>query len=181
MASMASIASIAVGVGVVGALAITSVGCRSVSRFSTKSDHYEGDIAKGSFVRTGLAGDVRMCVLLDADHLQDAPGNLTTSDGRFRGTALRPIPQIWHDPLSTLSFGEARVQNLVYVATPLATTTSPDTQDVMVVMSLMDEGGIEVRLVRGAPQADAGVTMPAQAAPTFGVFTLARREGACSF
>lgn len=158
-----------------------TLGCRSVSRFSTKGDHYEGDIVKGSFARSGLADDVRMCVTLDAEHLQDAPGNLTTSDGRFRRTTLRPIPQIWHDPLSTLSFGEARVQNLVYVASPVATTTSPDTQDVMVVLSLMSEGGIELRLLRGAPQADAGVPVPAQAPPMFGVFTLDRREGACSF
>jgi hypothetical protein len=158
-----------------------TMGCRSVSRFSTKSDHYEGDVAKGSFVRSGLGEAVRMCVLLDAEHLQDAPGHLTTSDGRFRATTLRPIPQIWHDPLSTLSFGEARVQNLVYVASPIATPAAPDTQDVMVVLSLMDEGGIEVRLVRGAPQADAGVPMPAQAPPMFGIFTLDRREGACSF
>jgi hypothetical protein len=160
----------------------TVAGCRDVSRFSSRGDHYEGDVVKGSFVRAGVAEDVRMCVTLDAEHLQDAPGTLTTSDGRFRATPLRPIPQIWHDPLSTMSFGEGRRQNLVYVATPLA--SSGDAQDAMVFLSLMDEGGIEVRLLRGAPQADAGApaaTPAAPAAPMFGVFTLERREGACTF
>jgi hypothetical protein len=163
---------------VLGALLTAAVGCKSVARFSsTNGDHYEGDVVKGSFVRAGIEESARMCVVLDANHLQDSPGTVSTSDGRFKNTPLRPIPQIWHDPLSTMSFGDGRVQNLVYVATP--TAPAGDTQDVMVFMSLMDEGGIEVRLVRGAPQVDGGAT--AQAAPVFGVFTLGRRDGACAF
>ena len=161
-------------------LAVTFAGaCRDVSRYSTHGDHYEGEVVKGSFVRSGIAEDTKMCLVLDAEHLQDAPGTLSTSDGRFRATPLRPIPQIWHDPLSTLSFGDGRRQNLVYVVTPLA--DAGDVQDVMVVLSLMTEGGVEIRLVRGAPQADAGVPGPATPPPVFGVFTLDRREGTCSF
>jgi hypothetical protein len=162
------------------ALAIAAAGCRDVSRYSSKGDHYEGEVVKGSFVRAGVAEDAKMCLVLDAEHLQDGPGNLTTSDGRFRATPLRPIPQIWHDPLSTLSFGDGRRQNLVYVATPLPTDAG-DTQDVMVFMSLMTEGGVEIRLVRGAPQADAGTAPPATTPPLFGIFTLDRRGGTCSF
>lgn len=159
---------------------VSSAGCKSVTRFSSKpGDHFEGDVVKGSFVRAGIADNARMCVILDANHLQDQPGTLSTSDGRFKGTPLRPIPQIWHDPLSTLSFGDGRVQNLVYVATPA--TPAGDTQDVMIFMSLMDEGGIEVRVVRGAPQVDGGAPPATEAAPVFGVFTLDRRDGACSF
>ncbi|MDB4943621.1 MAG: hypothetical protein JWP97_3155 [Labilithrix sp.] len=155
--------------------ALLAVGCRDVSRYSSRGDHYEGDVVKGSFVRTGIGEDARMCLSLDADHLQDAPGSITTADGRFRATPLRPIPQIWHDPLSTLSFGEGRRQNLVYAATPDA--DSGDTTDLMVFLSLMSEGGVEVRLVRGAPAPG----VPTGAAPVFGVFTLERRDGACSF
>ncbi len=163
-----------------GALGAFAVGCRDVSRFSSKpGDHYAGEVVRGSFVRAGVADDARMCVTLDAEHLQDAPGTVTTSDGRFRGTPLRPIPQIWHDPLSTLHFGDGRRQNLVYVVTPNA--DGGDVQDIMLFMSLMDEGGLEVRLVRGAPQADAGAVTPAPPPPVFGVFTLERREGACAF
>ncbi len=172
---------------VLALLATGALGCRDVTRFSTHGDHYEGDVVKGSFVRAGIADDARMCVTLDAEHLQDTPGVLSTSDGRFKATPLRPIPQLWHDPLSRLTFGEGRVQNLVYVATPVAPVG--DTQDIMVVMSLMQEGGVEVRLVRGAPAADAGApaappdagAAPAQAPPMFGVFTLDRRVGTCSF
>ena len=166
---------------IASALAFGAVGCRDVARFSSRNDHFEGDIVKGNFVRAGLAEDARMCVLIDTDHLQDTPGTVTTSDGRFRATPLRPIPQIWHDPLSTLAFGEGRVQNLVYVATPIAPAN--ETQDVMLFVSLMSEGGLEVRLVRGAPQSDAGTITPTatQSTPLFGIFTLGRQEGACSF
>lgn len=163
-------------------LAVT-MGCRDVRRYSSYGDHYEGQIVKGSFVRAGVPEDAKMCLVLDAEHLQDGPGTLSTSDGRFHATPLRPIPQIWHDPLSTLSFGDGRRQNLVYVATPLATAspTAGDTQDVMVFLSLMTEGGVEVRLLRGAPQADAGAPGAAAAPPLFGVFPLDRSEGACTF
>jgi hypothetical protein len=170
------------------ALLVSAVGCKSVTRFSSKDgDHYEGDVVKGSFVRAGVADDSKMCLLLDAGHLQDAPGTFSTSDGRFKNALLRPIPQIWHDPLSTMTFGEGRTQNLVYVASPSVTSDaaapapSADLQDVMVFLSLMDDGSLEVRLVRGAPVADSGAPMPAVASPLFGVFTLDRHDGACSF
>jgi len=163
----------------------TSVGCKSTKRFSSKAgDHYEGNVVKGNFVRTGVSEDIKMCAIIDADHFQDTPGFISTSDGRFRQAALRPIPQIWHDPLSTLSFGDGRVQNMVFMATPEpgdAAAAVSDAQDVLVVMSLMEEGGLEVRLVRGAPQSDSGVPVPPQAAPVFGVFTLDRQEGTCTF
>jgi hypothetical protein len=167
-------------------LAVTPaiLGCRDVSRFSSKAgDHFEGDVVKGSFVRAGLGDDAKMCLLLDAGHLQDAPGMFSMSDGRFKDALLRPIPQIWHDPLSTMTFGSGRSQNLVYVASPstLADAAPNETQDVMVFVSLMDEGGLEVRLVRGAPGTDAGAPGPSTASPMFGVFTLNRRDGACSF
>ena len=95
-----------------------------------------------------------MCLVLDASRLQDAPGTISSSDGRFRSTALRPIPQIWHDSLATLSFGEGRIQNLVYVVTPLVDADAFG--DVVAVVSLMQTGSVEVRLFRGAPAIDAG-------------------------
>ena len=163
------------------ALSVTTMGCRDVTRYSSRGDHFEGEVVKGSFVRAGVGEDAKMCLVLDAEHLQSAPGTISTSDGRFRSTTLRPIPQIWHDPLSTLAFGDGRRENLVYVATPLA--PAGDTQDIMVVMSLMNGGGVEIRLVRGAPQADAGASgsPPPTSPPLFGVFTLDRHEGACTF
>jgi hypothetical protein len=150
--------------------------CRDVSRFSTKDDHFEGAIVKGSFVRSGIGQDARMCLTLDTNHLQDGPGVVATSDGRLSGVPLRPIPQIWHDPLSTLSFGEGRLQNLVYVSSAV---TDGGLEDVFVIVSLMQSDSVEVRLLRGAPQADAAA--PPGGDPIFGIFNLERHPGSCSF
>jgi hypothetical protein len=146
--------------------------CRDLSRFSTADgDHFEGVVTRGTFVRAGIDEDVRMCLTLDTDHLQDAPGAVTTSDGRFRATPLRPIPQIWQDPLSTLTFGQGRIKNLVYALSP--EPDAGDSQDVYAVVSLRQNDDVDVRLLRGAP---GGTTTP-----MFGVFTMGRAQGPCSF
>ena len=165
--------ALALGLGVI------SLGCRDLSRFSSKGDRFEGSVVRGSFVRSGVAEDARMCLTLDTDRLQESPGTLTTSDGRFRATPLRPIPQIWHDPLSTLSFGDGRVQNLVYAAAPQ--TEVGVEPDVMVIVSLMQTDHVEVRLLRGAPQPDAGALPSSVPGALFGVFNLDRQPGPCLF
>jgi hypothetical protein len=144
--------------------------CRDNARFSSRGDRFQGPVVRGSFVRAGFAEDVSMCLTLDTDHLQDTPGTISTSDRRLENVPLRPIPQIWHDPLSTLSFGDGRTQNLVYAA------AANDAQDLMVVVSLMQSDNIEVRLVRGAPEADGG-----PGTSVFGVFNLEKQTGPCAF
>jgi hypothetical protein len=162
--------------------AALTVACRDVSRFSSKGDRFEGEVVKGSFVRSGIREDARMCLTLDTDHLQDAPGSITTSDGRFRGTPLRPIPQMWHDPLSTLTFGHGRVQNLVYAASPqTGDAGDAEAQDVLVIVSLMQSDHVEVRVVRGAPQTDTRPPPSGVGQPIFGVFNLDRQPGSCAF
>jgi hypothetical protein len=169
-------------VAALAALSSALVGCRDTSRFSSRGDRFEGSVVNSNFVRSGLSANVQMCLTLDTDHLQDAPGTITTSDGRFQKTALRPIPQIWHDPLSTLSFGNGRVQNLVYVASPLSGDASDaEAQDVMVIVSLMQADYVEVRILRGAPQSDAGPPPPGTASALFGIFNLDRQPGPCEF
>ncbi len=153
------------------ATAASAGGCRDLSRFSTGDDHFEGPVVRGSFVRAGIAEDTKVCLRLDIEHLQDAPGTLSSTDGRFAATPLRPIPQIWHDPLSSLSFGEGRVKNLVYAVTPNADAGDP--QDILVVVSLMQNEDVEVRLMRSAPGGSTNAI--------FGVFTLTRQRGACSY
>lgn len=171
----------AILVGVIASLLLVA-GCREASRFSSRGDRFEGGIVKGSFVRSGVGEDAKMCLTLDTDRLQDAPGTISTSDGRFRRTPLRPIPQIWHDPLSTLSFGDGRVQNLVYAASPLVNDAGEaEAQDVIVIVSLMQSERVEVRLLRGAPQIDAGAPAPGTASALFGVFNLDREPGPCAF
>jgi hypothetical protein len=150
-------------------------GCRDVTRYSSTGDHYEGAVASALFVRTGFDPSTKLCLTLDASSLEQTPGTLTSSDGRFHATPLRPMPQVWHDPLSTFTFGEGRVQNMIYVATPIADADALG--DVTAVVSLMQTGDVEVRMFRSAPPIDAGEG----GASLFGVFSLSRTAGACSF
>jgi hypothetical protein len=163
-------------------LGLLCVTCRDLSSFSTGGDRYEGPVVAADFVRAGIGPAVSACLTIDTDHLQDGPGKLSTSDARFHAAALRPIPQIWHDPLSTLSFGEGRSKNLLYVVQASTSFGDGNGDDVFVVVSLMQSGGVEVRLLRGAPGLAAS---DGSAAPStgnlFAVFDLGRASGPCSY
>ncbi len=165
-----------------GLSAVALAGCRDLSSFSSGSGSYEGAVVPASFVLTGVDAGTDLCLTLDTNHLQDNPGSVWTSDGLFTAVPLRPIPQVWQDPLSTLNFGEGRLKNLLYVGT--ASTPFPDGNgnDVLFVLSLMQSGDVEVRMIRGAP----GIVAEGGAAPTpagnlFAVFDLTRQPGACGF
>ncbi len=153
-------------------IALAAAGCTDVSSYSNAGDHYEGTLVPGDFVRSGIEGGTRLCLSLDAARLQSDPGAISASDGRFGSTPLRPIPQLWHDSLSTLAFGEGRARNLVYAVADAA-------GDDLAIVSLMQGGKVEVRLIRGAPSAasDAGDAT----ANLFAVFELARTPGPCPF
>jgi hypothetical protein len=157
--------------------ALALVACRDVSGFSTTDgDSYEGAVVSADFVLSGTKADARLCMTIDTDHLQDVPGFLSTSDGLFAHAPFRPIPQLWHDPLSTLSFGEGRLKNLLYVV------SASTGDDVFAVVSLMQSGNVEVRLLRGAPApapGDGGPPMPG--GNLFAVFGLSRQERPCSY
>ena len=164
-----------------GLVALAAVAaCRDLSGFSTRDgDVYQGPVVGAGFVLAGIHSDAVLCLTLDTDHLEDTPGAIWTKDGMFRKAALRPIPQIWHDPLSTLSFGEGRLKNLVYVASTSAGN------DVFAVVSLMQSGSVEVRLLRGAPglapAGSDGGSGAASGGNFFAIFTLDRQDGPCSF
>jgi hypothetical protein len=166
---------------VIALAAFALVACTNLSGFTTAGDSYQGPVVAADFVLAGVAPTSSLCLTLDTNHLQDGPGAVWTSDGMFHETALRAIPQIWHDPLSTFTFGEGRLKNLMYVAA--ATTPFADGgSDVFVVISLMQSGDIEVRLLRGAPalSLDGGASTP-PGGNLFAVFSLSRQSGPCSF
>lgn len=154
-------------------------GCKDTDRFVTlPGESWQGSVVKGTFVRAGISEAATMCLRLDVDHLKDLPGSIALFEPGESGPRvsrnLRPIPQLWHDPLSTLSFGQGRLQNLMYMV------AMPDGGgDMTAFVSLMESGDIEVRLVRGAPSGgDADSTGPA-ATPIFGIFLLHKQDSGC--
>jgi hypothetical protein len=165
--------------GLFFALACTS--CRDLSGFSTQGGAYAGQVVQADFVRAGVDATTSLCLTLDTDHLQDAPGALSTSDGRFQAVPMRPIPQLWQDPLSTLNFGEGRLKNLVYVVTATTPYADGNGNDAFVVVSLMQSGNVEVRLLRGAPGAETDGGPSAPGGNVFAVFQLTRQGAPCSY
>ena len=157
-------------------------GCRDVSSFSTNGGSYAGAVVQSSFVLAGVDPSTKLCMTLDTDHLQDTPGSVSTSDGRFASVPFRTIPQIWQDPLSTLNFGEGRVKNLVYVATASTSYADGGGDDVFFVVSLMSSGDVEVRMLRGAPAPGSdGGPAPGATTNVFAVFSLQRQSTPCSY
>jgi hypothetical protein len=158
-------------------------GCRDLSGFSTAGGgSYQGAVIDAPFILAGIdGGNTSLCITIDTNHLQDTPGSIWSSDGRFQAVPLRTIPQIWQDPLSTFTFGEGRLKNLMYVARATSPYTDGNGNDVFVILSLMQAGDIEVRLLRGAPllAADGGASPAEQ--NVFAVFDLNRQSGPCSF
>jgi hypothetical protein len=159
---------------------IAAGACRDVSRFSTgPGESYCGKLVDASFVRRGFIGIPRMRMTFDADRLGDSPGVLSTDDQLLSNAALRPLPELWHDPLSTFNFGEGRDKNLLFAVDPNDRARGPT---ITVVVSLMHSGDAEVRLVRGAPAVGDGTLDATDGTPLFGVFApLTREPGQCSF
>jgi hypothetical protein len=161
-------------------------GCRDLSGFTTNGDSYQGAVVDAPFVLAGIdGGTTSLCLTINTDHLQDSPGALSTSDGRFHASALRSIPQIWQDPLSTFQFGEGRLKNLMYMVRATTPYTDGEGNDVLAVVSLMQAGDIEVRLIRSAPDvgADGGVLSGTSGTTqnVFAIFDLNRQTGPCSY
>jgi hypothetical protein len=163
--------------------ALTLTACRDLSGFDTHGDSYQGPVINAPFILAGFdGGSATMCLTLDTDHLQESPGTVSTSDGRFHASPMRTIPQLWHDPLSTLSFGDGRLKNLMYVVRATSPFTDGNGNDVFAVVSLMQAGDIEVRLLRGAPLIGAdGGTADGDMQNVFAVFDLTRQSGPCSY
>lgn len=163
------------------ACATGALGCRDLSGFTTHGDSYQGGVVDAPFILAGIdGGATSMCLTLDADHLQDTPGALSTSDGRFHAVPMRTIPQLWQDPLSTLQFGEGRMKNLIYVVRATTPFADGEGSDVFAVVSLMQSGDVEVRLLRGAPVI-VGDAAAQGMQNVFGVFVLSRHSGPCSY
>ncbi|MDQ2647877.1 MAG: hypothetical protein M3020_29035 [Myxococcota bacterium] len=105
----------------------------------------------------------------------DDDNGLCASEGMalFDDSALRAIPELDHDPLSTLEFGDGRDYNFFAWADSTCQGT------MLAVVSLMRNDDIEVRILKPAtlPAADAR----AGSRPGFALFTLSRRDEGCGF
>jgi hypothetical protein len=162
-------------------LSAVLVGCADNARWSSEpGESWCGAVTAATFVRAGMPETTTLRLELDAERLQSAPGRVWTtpfsSGERLSASELRVIPQMLHDPLSTLNFGEGRVKNaMAVVDLPSVDPARPSTQ-VLVVISLLQTGEVEARVIRGASP---GTALGAEVSQLFGVFKLERKRGDC--
>lgn len=170
--------------------------CSSLDRFDTNgAAAYCGSLVRAPPFEEALVPNTGPRLLsarltLDVDALRSGGetiktvGHLTTDD-RDRGLCspearplvedapLRTIPELDHDPLSLLEFGEGRDYNF------FAWVDSTCQGTLLAVVSLMRNEGVELRLLKPAllPAPDA----PPERRPGFGLFHLRREEAGCDF
>jgi hypothetical protein len=143
-------------------------GCTDLGSFSTQpGECYRGNVVAAEFVRHGFEQSTQLRLTLDVSALADGrgmAGAIWTNDGRFLGAPVSQMEQLAHDSLSLFQFPGGRVRNFLAHAT--ATDGSPAT----LVISLMEDGKVEVRVIRHGSEDDRSIPS------LFGVFRLSLDE-----
>jgi hypothetical protein len=172
-----------------------ALSCRSLDRFDTSGDAaFCGDLVSGpsfhdGFVAEGEPWNLRLKLDLEASKLSSFSENknaiigwLTSNDlgaglcidqPLFQSAPIRAIPQLYHDTLSTLSFGEGHDEDFfAYVDSTCQGT-------MVSLVSLLRNGNVEVRLFKPARLPDEGAKPDKR--PGYAVFYLTRNEEGCEF
>lgn len=160
--------------------------CQTLSRFDTKNGAaYCGSIVSAPFVRTlesegGFQGNLRLRLELDTDHLSTTPGKLTTDDAAdgpcapqatFDGAGLRVTQEFVHDALSTMTFEDGQIQNVV------AWVDSTCRGPMLAVVSLLKSNRVDVRLLKPSAAVPAGTAKQ----DAFSLFSLDRHDSGCGY
>jgi hypothetical protein len=151
------------------ALAATSWSCRSLDRFDTPGDAaFCGQLVNGPTFTDGFVADKQIAALmqmklkLDTSQLSafsnneavrlgflssnDADAGLCSAQNLplFNSSPLRAIPQLDHDSLATLSFGEGHDEDF------FAWSDSTCQGTMLALVSLLRKGDVELRLFKPA-------------------------------
>lgn len=147
-------------------------GCESYDRFETGPGRVFRGVVLGegeeSFIRRGFAAATTLDLTFDPAAIgRPEVGAITTTapDGArlFDAVPLESIAPLSHDLLSELTFpGAGRIETFLLLARPSAGPLAG--REVMVFLSLLDTGEIEVRVIAGTGDEARG--------DVFGVFRL---------
>lgn len=180
---------------------LMTLSCRNLDRFDTKYDAaYCGQLVSAPAFHDGFVPELKdgepklqltMKLTLDTSQLStysadkptqvgelssnDADKGLCAPDGQplFKGSPVRGIPQVDHDTVSTLTFGEGHDEDF------FAWTDSTCQGTMLALVSLLRKGDVELRLFKPAPLPPP-MASPDQR-PGFGLFYLKRDEKGCGF
>jgi len=175
----------------------SAVSCGDLEGFTSKpGEAYCGTIGlppfQDGFVKEGSPSTLELALTLDVDKLSSEPGTLNSKDPQgicgtadapqvlFLNAPLRAIPELQHDLLSALSFGEGRGHGF------FAWVDSTCQGTVVAVVLLMKNNYVELRLFK--PMPFPGPKATAAERPGFALFHLnpkplhlSDKEGGCGF
>lgn len=155
--------------------------CTDLSDYQLEADEaYCGAMVSAPVFHSGFVPDgappaLRLRLHLDVEALTTNPGRLTSDDREhglckrsgaplFDDAPLRAIPEVLHDPISTLEFGQGRVHTFfAYVDSTCQGT-------MLAIVSLMKNKTVEVRLFKPAAMAEADA--PADKSSGYALFYL---------
>lgn len=150
-------------------LCVLAAACNDLSKYQLDDNEaycgymVSSPVFQSGFVPEGGKPALRLRLHLDIDALTTAPGTLT-SDDRERGLCqdsdkplfdearLRAIPEVLHDAISTLEFGQGRVHSFFAYVDSVCQGT------MLAVISLMKNQEVELRLFK--PAADSASDAP---------------------
>lgn len=175
----------------VGLLSLTtSVACRSLDRFSAeKPAAYCGSVVGATtfqtgFIPSGQPPTLELRLQLDTSSLNDRPGTLTSNDAGhglckdlplFDEAPLRAIPELFHDSLSQLEFGQGHEHDF------FAWVDSTCKGTMIAVVSLLSNGAVEVRLLKPAPDLPPPPMTDQGDLSGFALFYTQRNQNGCGF
>jgi hypothetical protein len=163
------------------------LGCQTIDRFDTQGNAaYCGRIVQSTFVWTpeskgGFDRELQLQLKLDTSSLATEPGRITTDDAHrnspcgegvptFDGAKLIVTPQLANDPLSSLTFEEGQVHNI------MAWVDSSCLGRMLAVVSLYKSNYVEVRIMKPGDGTSDSTKLGA-----FALFPLDRRHDGCEW
>jgi hypothetical protein len=170
--------------------ALLAGGCRSLDRFDAERPAaYCGGVVGASafqsgFIPEGSPPTLELKLQLDTSALTTRPGTLSTNDAGtgicggsalFLDAPLRAIPDILHDALSQLEFGEGHEQDF------FAWVDSTCKGTMLAVVSLLSNGSVEVRLLKPAPDLPPPPMTDSADLSGFALFYMQRNPNGCGF
>jgi hypothetical protein len=177
--------------------AVSTSSCGDLDGFTSKpGEAYCGTIGlslfQDGFVEEGAPPTLELALTLDIDKLTTEPGVLSSKDPLgicgtpdapqvlFQNAPLRAIPELQHDVLSALTFGEGHDHDF------FAWVDSTCQGTMVAVVSLMKNNYVELRLFK--PARFPGPNATAAERPGFALFHLnpkplykSETEGGCGF
>ncbi len=174
----------------IGATLLSILGCKSNDRFDTgPGGAYCGNLIGENFASDGLMPEgsttlLKLSLTLDTHNLTKVPGILTSSDDQgglcpgqrlFDRASVRTIQPALHDVIASVQLTPDHDQDI------FAWVDSSCQGTFVSIVSLMEDGTVELRLFnpKPEPQLDAGA--PANSRPGYGVFSLRKSESGCGY